>query len=197
MRIFSTRRGVAAGIYAGFFAAIICFFPISSNADKPDGLDDTQRVVFIIEKLQQQQIAIPNIIFAAEIAGKGTAIGFEFTDNYIEVALIRDNDIIRVYCSLLTGDVINIGTPEIIHSFLARISNRYHSVKTAKISLREAIAIAEESEQGITYETHVEYLDGWANYEIEMIVNNKPLQIIIDPENGRIVGRHRGRFDDH
>ena len=198
MRIFFKRRNVVVGLWAVFFTAMLFLFPLLSDAEELDGFDDNQWYIpIIVKNMQQHDITISDVIFAAEAAGKGIAIGLTFADNGIEVTLIRDDEILRVDCSPVTGDVVNVGTPKFLHSILARITNRYNSLKTVKVSLREAIAIAENSEKGFAYKAHVEYYDSWANYEIQMIVNSKPLQIIIDPENGRIVGRHRGRFDEH
>ena len=198
MRIFFKRRNVVVGVWTGIFAAILFLFPLLSDAEQIDGLDDDQwSIPIIVKNMQQHEITISDVIFAAEAAAKGIAIGFTFAENGIEVTLIRDDEILRVDCSPVTGDVVTVGTPKIMHSILARITNRYSSLKTAKVSLREAIAIAENSEKGVAYKADVEYYDSWANYEILMIVNNNPLLIIIDPENGRIVGRHRGRFDEN
>lgn len=198
MRFFFRRRNVVAGVWAGICAAILFLFPLVSDAEETDGFDDNQSYVLVIVKnLQQHDVTISDVIFAAEAAGKGIAIGFTLADNEIEVTLIRNDEILRVDCSPVTGEVVTVGTPKIMHSILARISNRYSSLKTAKVSLREAIAIAENSEKGFTYKADVEFYDSWANYEILMIVNSKLVQIIIDPENGRIVGRRRGRFDEN
>lgn len=198
MRFFFKRRNAVVGVWAGIFTAIIFFFPLFSDAEEADGFDENQWYIpIIIKNLQQHNVTILDVILAAEAAGKGIAIGFTFADNGIEVTLVRDDEILRVDCSPVTGDVITVGTPKIMHSILARITNRYNSLKTVKVKLREAIAIAEKSENGFAYKAQVEYFDSWANYEIQMIVNNKPLQLIIDPENGRIVGRRRGIFDEH
>ncbi|MFA9394242.1 MAG: PepSY domain-containing protein [Halodesulfovibrio sp.] len=198
MRFFLKRRKVIVGVWAGFFTAMLLLFPFLSDAEELDGFDDNQWYIpIIVKNMQQHEVTISNVIFAAEAAGNGIAIGFTFADNGIEVTLIRDGEILRVDCSPVTGDVITVGTLKFLHSILAQITNRYNSLKAVKVSLREAIAIAENSENGFAYKAHVEYYDSWANYEIQMVVNNKLLQIIIDPENGRIVGRRRGRFDEH
>lgn len=198
MRIFFKRRNIVVGVWAGIFTAIFFFFPLFSDAEEADGFDENQWYLpIIIENMQQHNVTILDVISAAEAAGKGIAIGFTFADNGIEITLVRDDEILRVDCSPITGEVITVDTPKIMHSILARITNRYSFLKTTKVKLREAIAIAENSENGFAYKAQVEYFDSWANYQIQMIVNKKPLEIIIDPENGRIVGRRRGKFDEH
>lgn len=198
MRIFFKRRNIVVGVWTGIFTAILFFFPLFSDAEEVDGFDENQWYLpIIIENMQQHNVTILDVISAAEAAGKGIAIGFTFADNGIEVTLVRDDEILRVDCSPITGEVITVDTPKIMHSILARITNRYSFLKTTKVKLREAIAIAENSENGFAYKAQVEYFDSWANYQIQMIVNKKPLEIIIDPENGRIVGRRRGKFDEH
>ncbi|SIN79229.1 PepSY domain-containing protein [Halodesulfovibrio marinisediminis] len=197
MRFFWTRRNYAAGIYVCVFTTIFFLAPLFSEASDFDSAESEGRsLVTVIETMQQQHIEIPNIIFAAEAAGNGVAIGFELTENVIEVTLLRDNEIIRVDCSATTGNVMDISSPEVLHSILTRLFNRYSVLKTAKISLREAIAIAEQAEDGFAYTAHIEYFDSWANYEIQLLANNTILHIIVDPENGRIVGRHRGEFEE-
>lgn len=191
-------------IGAGIIAAAIAFSPIPSAAEGRDGHDeDRQEIAITLHHLQQHQITIPQLIKAAEIAGKGVAISVEVEDDGIlhpiEVTLIRDNEIIPVSCSPSTGEVIKVGSPEIIHSAISKITNKYESLKTAKISLREAVVIAEQSEQGITFKAHVEEIDDWDCYEIHMLVNGKHVRVIVDPENGRIVSRqarHREHSDD-
>ena len=150
-------------IGAAIIAAAIVCSPIALAAGKHDA--DSQKITITLQSLRQHQVTIAKLIKAAEIAGKGIAISVEIDDDEIlppiEVILLRDDEIIPVSCSPSTGEVIKVGSPEIIHSAISRITNRYKSLDTAKVSLREAIDIAEQSEHGLTYKAHVEDIDGW------------------------------------
>lgn len=197
MKITLTHKRIGAGI----LAAAIAFTPVTLIAEGHDGHDDNYRdAAVVIRSLEQHQVTLPQLIQNAEEAGKGIAIGVEVEDDIalqgIEVILLRDNEIIRVNTSPLTGQVLNVGSPEIIHSAVARISKRYDTLKDAKTSLREAIATAEKAEQGIAYQAHVEEMDDWACYEILVISNGTQIRVIVDPETGRIVGRDT-RSDKH
>lgn len=200
MNILHANKRISAGI----IAVAIALSPITLAAEGREGHDeDSQIIAITLHQLQQHQITIPYIIKAAETAGKGIAISVEVEDDEvlhpIEVTLLRDNEIIPVSCSPSTGEVIKVGSPEIIHSAISKITNKYESLKTAKVSLREAVAIAEQSEHGITYKAHVDEIDDWDCYKIQMLVNGKHVRVIVDPENGRIVSRqtrHKDHSDD-
>lgn len=197
MKILSTHNRIGAGI----LAVAIALSPVTLMAEGHGNHDDSYRDAAVVTRsLEQHQIALPQLIQKAEEVGKGIAIGVEVEDDIalqgIEVILLRDSEIIRVNTSPVTGDVLKIGSPEIIHSAIARISKRYDSLKNAKTSLREAVTIAEKTENGIAYQAHVEDIDDWACYEINIMSNGTQIRVIVDPETGRIVGRDT-RSDKH
>ncbi|MGL1862668.1 MAG: PepSY domain-containing protein [Pseudodesulfovibrio sp.] len=198
MNVSSTHKRIGAGI----IAAVIALSPIAMMAEGHEGRGGGIRdAAVVIQSLEAHQVTFPQLIEAAEAAGKGVAIGIEVEGDValqgIEVTLLRDNEVLKVNCSPLTGEVIKVGSPEIIHSAIARISKRYDSLKNAKISLLEAVIIAEKAEQGIAYRAHVEDMDNWVCYEINVMFNGNPVRVIIDPESGRIVGRDTGNNRHH
>lgn len=191
-------------IGAGLLAATLAFAPVASLAHDHGGHDDGYReVAVIINAMEQHQTRLPQLIETAQKAGEGVAIGVEVEDEaavqIIEVTLLRDNEVLRVTLSPLTGEVLKVGSPEIIDSAIARLTKQYDSLKTSKITLQEAVAIAEEAEKGIAYHAHVEDMDDWTGYEVNIMSNGSSVQVVIDPESGRIVGREtRNRHhDDH
>lgn len=198
MNVSSTHKRIGAGI----IAAVIALSPIALMAEDHKGHGDgIKEAAVVVQSLEEHQVTIPQLIEAAEAAGKGITIGVEVEDDValqgIEVTLLRDNEVLKVNCSPLTGEVLKIGSPEIIHSAIAKISKRYDSLKSAKISLPEAVTIAEKAEQGTAYRAHVEDMDDWACYEVNVMSNGTPIRVIIDPESGRIVGRSSGNNRHH
>lgn len=198
MNVSSTHKRIGAGI----IAAVIALSPVALMAEGREGRGGAIRdAAVVLQSLEEHQISTPQLIEAAEAAGKGVAIGVEVEDDValqgIEVTLLRDNEILRVNCSPQTGEVLKVGSPEIIHSAIARISNRYDSLRNAKISLHEAVSIAEKAEQGTAYRAHVEDMDDWACYEVKVMSNGVPVRVIIDPDSGRIVGRDTGSNRHH
>ncbi len=198
MNVSSTHKRIGAGI----IAAVIALSPIALMAEGHEGRGAGFRdAAVVIQSLEEHQVTIPQLIEAAEAAGNGVAISVEVEDDVallgIEVTLLRNNEVLRVNCSPLTGEVIKVGSPEIIHSAIARISNRYDSLKNAKINLSEAVVIAEKAEQGTAYRAHVEDMDDWTCYEVKVMSNGTPVRVIIDPENGRIVSRSSGNNKHH
>lgn len=189
-------------IGAGIIATVVVLTPVISMADGHGGHDNGVReAAFVMRTMEQHKLSIPKLIETAETAANGVAIGVEVEDDVakygIEVTVLRDNEVVRVNMSPETGEPLNVGSPEIIHSAVARISKRYDSLKNAKVSLREAIMTAEKAEQGVAYRAHVDNEDGWACYEIKVMNSGIPTRIIIDPESGRIVGRMVGNNDHH
>lgn len=189
-------------IGAGTVAAVVALTPAVSMADGHGGRNDGVReVAFVIRTLEQHDQSFPKLIDVAETAASGIAIGIEIEDDVdrqgVEVTVLRDNEIVRVNMSPKTGQPLSVGSPEIIQSAVARISKRYDSLKSAKVSLREAIMTAEKAEQGVAYRARVDNEDGWACYEVQLMSNGVPIRVVIDPENGRIVGRMKGTDDHH
>jgi len=181
-------------ISASIIAAVIALTPVAMLAEGHNDHGDGYREAdVVIRSMEQHQITLPQIIKTAEKAGEGIAIGVEVEDDSaiqtIEVTLLRDNEVLCVNLSPLTGDVVKIGSPEIIHSAVARLTNRYDSLKDNKVSLQEAVSIAEKAEQGTAYHAHIEDMDDWDGYEISIVSNGTHLRVIVDPETGRIVSR--------
>jgi|GEM_PF-2654853 len=181
-------------IGAGILAATIAFAPVTLLAHDNGRHDDGYReAAVIISAMEQNQTRLPQLIETAQKAGEGIAIGVEVEGEsalqFIEVTLLRDNEVLRVTLSPLTGEVIKVGSPEIIDSAIARLTKQYDSLKTSKITLQEAVIIAEEAEKGFAYHAHAEDMDDWTGYEVNVMSNGRSIQVVIDPESGRVVGR--------
>lgn len=197
MRLFYRRRKVIFGFYTVLVSAFIFLFPLVLKADEPDFYEENGWYIHsAMKKITKENITIANILFSTEAAVEGIAVGFELEDDGIDVTLLQNRNIVHAYCSLQKNKEITVESTDVLNSFFSRITNKYSIIKTAKISLREAVDLVEESENGFAYKAYVEFSDSWANYKIYLLVNNKPLQVIVDIENGRIVGRYNKSADE-
>ncbi|NDV28790.1 PepSY domain-containing protein [Desulfovibrio sp. JC010] len=179
---------------AGLIAAVIALTPVALMADDHgDHEDGYRKTATVIRNFEHNQITLPQLIKTAEKAGKGIAIDVELEDDSpvqkYEITLLSGKEVLSVYLSAFNGEVIKVGNPEVIHSAVARITNLYDGLQSKKVSLQEAVSIAEKYEKGVAYQAHIEEMDNWTGYEIDLISNGKQVRIVIDPENGHIVGR--------
>lgn len=197
MRLFYCRRNIVFGLYAVLIVAFIFLRPLAVKADESEFYEEKGlHIHSVMKELSNTNVTIASLLFSTESIVKGIAVGFELEDNGIDVTLIQRKNVVHAYCPFQLNKKITVESADVLNSFFARITNKYSIIKTAKISLREAVAFVEKSENGFAYKAHVEFSDSWANYKIYLLVNNKPLQVIVDIENGRIVGRYNKSADE-
>lgn len=197
MRLFYRRRNVFFGLYAVLISSFIFFLPLILKADEADFYDENIFYIqSMVDNLVREKITIANLLFSTEKFAKGIAVEFEIKENGIDVMLLQNKNIVHAYCSFEKNKKITVEQEDVLDNFFSRITNKYSIIRTAKISLREAVDLVENSENGFAYKAYVEFSGNWANYKIYLLVNDKPLQVIVDIESGRIVGRYNESTDE-
>lgn len=197
MRLFYRRRNVFFGLYAVLISSFIFFLPLILKADEADFYDENIFYIqSMVDNLVREKITIANLLFSTEKFAKGIAVEFEIKENGIDVMLLQNKNIVHAYCSFEKNQKITVEQEDVLDNFFSRITNKYSIIRTAKISLREAVDLVENSENGFAYKAYVEFSGNWANYKIYLLVNDKPLQVIVDIESGRIVGRYNESTDE-
>lgn len=197
MRLFYRRRNVFFGLYAVLISSFIFFLPLILKADEADFYDENIFYIqSMVDNLVRENITIANLLFSTEKFAKGIAVEFEIKENGIDVMLLQNKNIVHAHCSFEKNKKITVEQEDVLDNFFSRITNKYSIIRTAKISLREAVDLVENSENGFAYKAYVEFSGNWANYKIYLLVNDKPLQVIVDIESGRIVGRYNESTDE-
>lgn len=101
----------------------------------------------------------------------------------------------RIVCALAIGFLPASGCAHVEE--LESALNRDRVVRSAPVSLLDAIVFAEESSTGSAVSAEIEASNGKPIYEIETFLNRKVAEYSIDPFNGEIekVQERTGRID--
>lgn len=188
------RRVLKEAIITLAIALLTTFGAVSAIADEYFSDDDMKNIAYVVSAFEQSNSTLPLLIEKAEKAGQGVAVEVEVEEGvdgrYLEISLFRENEIIQVKCSLITGEILSVGQPEFLPSIISKICDQYKTIKYNKISMTKAVRLAEINTSGTAYRAEVENMDGWLCYQVHLFTPTKTMVAIIDPNTGRIVS-HR------
>ncbi|WP_421902741.1 PepSY domain-containing protein [Maridesulfovibrio sp.] len=197
-------KAIIKELFIVFCAAItVTFGAISAIADDFYSDDYIKSADYIMKSAQHSNCTLAALVGKAEKAAQGIAIEVEIEDEdgqqYVEVDILRQKDIVQVKCSLMTGKILNISEPEFLSSLIEKLCSQYQSTQDKKLSMEEAIRQAEINTCSTAYRAEIENIDGLLCYQIHLFTPQRTIMVMLDPESGRVLS-HRDierRDDDH